>query len=429
MAFPNLMQVGRGQINRLVYKPTPTNLRYFSRSPYARRAISAIKDPIKQLKWDIVPIDGVESNPEIERQIAIVKTCFTTPNQSEDFETMIEMLIEDYLIGAGAIETQLGGDPARPLWMWPVDGLSIQIYPLWAGDPSQPRYAQTCGYGSAYGGGALTWLRNDELLYLRPNPNTATPFGYGPMEIAFNTIARQLGVADFAGNVAANARPSIALDLGNIGDRDLAVWQAWWQNDIEGQGKMPMFGTPGTNVGEKARGPSVLRLYPEGDDGLYLKYQEMILRELASAFNLSPQNFGIEKDVNRNTSEVAEDRDWDQAIKPTARVVANGLTRHAIQRVLGFSQIRFIWEGIDREDEGATADIYATYYENNAFTPNQQRERLGEEPLDSEWGDMLYADVQIAIAAAKGQAAADDKPGAGKQKPKPKPKPKPKRKS
>jgi hypothetical protein len=33
------------------------------------------------------------------------------------------------LVGAAAIELQLGGDKLRPLWMFPVDGLSIQIYP------------------------------------------------------------------------------------------------------------------------------------------------------------------------------------------------------------------------------------------------------------------------------------------------------------
>jgi len=29
-------------------------------------------------------------------------------------------VVEDILLGAGAIEQQLSGDPMRPLWMWPV---------------------------------------------------------------------------------------------------------------------------------------------------------------------------------------------------------------------------------------------------------------------------------------------------------------------
>ena len=415
-AYPNLVQVGRvNQINGLIYKASPTNLRYFSRTPYARRAINAIKNPIKMLEWEIVPIrKDMAINSELKRQIEVATTCFNMPNETDDFESMIEQVIEDYLIGAGALETQIGGDPIRPLWMWPVDGLSIQIYPQWDKKPSSPRYAQTEGYGGLFGGGETAYLRDDELLYLRPNPNTATPFGFGPLEIAFNTIARQLGVADFAGNVAANARPSIAIDLGNIGDKDISVWQAWWRNDIEGQGGTPFFGTPGTGSAEgKSRGPSVMRLYPEGDSGLYLEYQRFLQREIAAAFDLSPQNLGLEADVNRNTSEVAEDRDWDQAIKPTANGVAKGLTRHCIQRRLGFSQLKFKFVGLDREDEAATADIYGTYYEHNAITPNQQREKLGLEPLDSPVGDMTFAEVQEAVAKAGGEAKAKANEGKG----------------
>jgi hypothetical protein len=207
--YPNLIQIGRvNRLNQLVYKATPRNLRYFSRTPYPRRAINAIKNPIKLLQWDVAPIDGVEWNSELKKQAELATVCFQNPNEADDFQSFIEQVIEDYLIGAGAVETQIGNDTIRPLWMWPVDGLSIQIYPDWDGTASTPRYAQTLGYGSEFGGGETTWLRDDELMYLRPNPNTATPFGFGPLEIAFNSIARLLSVGEFAGNVAGNARPT-----------------------------------------------------------------------------------------------------------------------------------------------------------------------------------------------------------------------------
>jgi hypothetical protein len=137
--FPNLVQIGRvNQINRLVYKATPRNLRYFSRTPYPRRAINAIKNRIKLLDWEIAPLDGIDWNSELQKQAEICKVCFDHPNESDDFESMIEQVLEDYLIGAGAVETQVSGDPQRPLFMWPTDGLSIQIYPQWSGKPNEP---------------------------------------------------------------------------------------------------------------------------------------------------------------------------------------------------------------------------------------------------------------------------------------------------
>lgn len=406
--YPNLVQIGRvNNMNGLVYKATPRNLRYFSRTPYPRRAINAIKNPIKMLEWGIVPTAGIEWNSELKRQAAIVTNCFRHPNGTDDFQLLLEQLLEDYLIGAGAVETRLGGDPDHPLFMFPCDGLSIQIYTNWDPTNSKPRYAQTVGYGSAFGGGQVVALQNEELLYLRPNPNTATPFGFGPLEIAFNSIARLLAVEEFAGNVAGNSRPSIGLDFPGLSPDQLQVMRSFWRNDVEGQGNVPMFASH-MGLDGKTSSVNVLRFYPEGDNGLYLKYQEMLQREIACAFDLSPQNLNLESDVNRSTAEVAEDRDWAQAIRPVAHDISKGLTRHCIQGLLGFSQLRFVFTGLDREDELNTARILQTRYQTNSITANEIRGRFGEPMMKSDWGDMVWADVQIAMMAARSAGEVHD---------------------
>lgn len=365
------------------------------------------------LDWEIVPKVGVEMNSELERQIEVATFCFDHPNHDDTMRTLLEQVVEDIMLGAGVIETQLSGDEDRPLWMFPTDGLTIQIYPNWKPtEPDTPRYEQIVGYGNYVGtpsGGKVVQLRDDELIYIRPNPTTATPFGYGPLEIAFNTISRILGVAEFAGNVATNSRPSIGVDLGDgATDTTLAAFRAYWRNEVEGQGNMPIFAMTSTGSDGKTRGPSVLRFYPEGDDGLYLQYQEFLQRELAAAFDLSPQNLGIEKDVNRNTSEVAADRDRKQAIKPHAHAIQSKFTREALVKRLGFTQLRFRFKGIESDDELNIAKVYETEYRNNALTPNEYRLRRGWKPLDHQFSDLLRADVEIATAAARGTAVVDD---------------------
>lgn len=402
--YPSLQFIGQPQSSdkrRFVYKPTPRNLRYFSKTVYARRAINAIKNPIAMLEWEIVPVKGVKMNSELQRQIDAVTFCLQNPNLDDSWRSLIEQVVEDILCGAGAIEQQVGGDPMRPLWLWPTDGLSIQIFAGWTGDPSEARYMQTIGYGSMVGANQGVQLRNDELIYIRPNPSTPTPFGLGPLEVAFLHIARKLSVEDYSGNVAGNARPSAGLYAGDKVDMDgLKAMRLWWKNDIEGQGQFPIFGGS-----EK---PAVLNFLAEGDKGLYIEYQQLLGREIAAAFDLSPQNFGIQGDVNRNVSEVAQDRDWDQAIKPAANLVASQITREAIQGRLGFSQLRFKFIGLDREDEKSTADINKLYFEMNVFTPNIILDRLGMPAAKNMWGDMTSADVQIAISAARGAKAIDD---------------------
>lgn len=393
---------------RSIPKPSPRNLRYFSHTPIARRAINAIKNPIAMLEWEIAPRAAISRNAEIDRQIEIVRDCLAAPNNDDSFRTLVEQVLEDVMCGAGAIEKQLSGDEIRPLWMWPIDGLSVQVYPGWTGTKNEARYAQVIGQGTYSGSSERIDLRNDEMIYIRPNPNSATPFGFGPLEIAFMDIARLLAAGEFAGNVAGNQRSSILLDLGDVPQEDVAAFRTYWQNEIEGMGKVPIVGFPGAPGDAKSRGIGINRLYPEGDSGLFLKYQEFLIRVIASAFDLSPQNLSVEADVNRNTSEVANDRDWNHAIKPMADLISSHLNREVIQGALGFHQIEFRWKGLDREDEMATAEIAEKYYRCSVLTPNEIREKIGKEKLNSPWADKVFADVEIAKIAARGVAKLED---------------------
>ena len=399
--YPRLMQIMSGQRvahNTPVFKPTPWNLRAFSTTPYARRAINTIKNPIAQLNWEVVPKPGVKDNSEIRRQCEVVTTCLRSPNNEDSWRSLVEKVVTDLMLGAGAIEMQVGGDPARPLWLYPVDGLSVQIYAAWSGDRNEAKYCQVPGYGMMTAGGGID-LRADELVYIAPNPSTAHPFGYGPLEIAFTTVSRLLGVGEYAGNVATNARPTTLLNLGKADDKQLQAFRSYWTNEIEGQGKMPIL---------SGEGIAAVKLTADGDEALYLKWQEFLKSEIATAFDISPQNLGVERDVNRNTAEVAESRDWDHAIKPWAGLLASHINRDAIEGRLGFSQVEFRFLGLDREDEKREAEIHAIYIKNNVYTPNEVRSRLGEPPAEHKWGDLTAADIQIAISAAAKERKQDD---------------------
>ena len=97
MSYPQMAQLGspRDDKKRPAFKPVASNLRYFSRTPYARRAINAIKNPIAGHEWEIVPKKGVKTNAEIARQIEVATYCFEHPNADDSFETLSEQVIED----------------------------------------------------------------------------------------------------------------------------------------------------------------------------------------------------------------------------------------------------------------------------------------------------------------------------------------------
>lgn len=397
MAYAKLMSIGgqRYSQDRPMVKPVPANLRRFSKTVYARRAINYVKNSVASLKWEVAPKSKVKDSAEIRRQCETATMCFTKPNTDDSFRTLIEQVAEDILtFGAGAIEQESGADLIRPLWMWPVDASSIEIYAAWSGNKNEARYMQDFGYGNVGGSRGIP-LRNDQLIYIKKDPSTDNPFGVGCLEVAFRSISRLLATADYAGNVAGNAQPANLLQLKGLDPTKLDQFREWWRNEIEGQGQTPIIG------GDEA---FVHALRGADDNALYLKYQELLIREIATAFEISPSVLGVEHDVNRSTAEVSEDRDWKSAIIPLATNIASYLNREAIEGKLGFSQIELRFLGIDRDDEELLADIHETYIKNNVMTPNEAREKLGRAPLKSKWGDMLAVDMEIAKLAAKGVA-------------------------
>ena len=399
--YPRLLSIGGWQRldKRPLIKPTPANMRMFGKTTFARRAIRRIKDPIAALAWEIGPKKGIDLNSTLQQQIDLATHCFQQPNLDDSFRTFVEQLVEDMCInGAGCYEQQTGGDTVRPLWMWPVDSMSIQINADWKGKDSEPRYYQSLGYGNI-GGVQGRALLNSEIVYIRQEPSTENPFGLGELEIAFSAINRKLGVADYAGKMASNAQPENMLAFEGMDSNSLTTMREYWRNEIEGQGQTPIVGLP---VGGDAK---VHKLRGTDDKSLFIGWQEFLIREIATAFALDPMSLGVSKDVNRNTSETMDDMDWDNAVVPKATNVAAYITRETIETRMGFSQLEFRFLGLKRDDKLAEAQIYKIEYEANSCTPNEYRARNNMPPME---GDLTSADVKIAEMAARGTGEIDD---------------------
>ena len=175
---------------RLLPKPTPANLRRFAETPVVRRAINVIKDRIAAMDWQVRVRRGVKPGDLAftERKLRALRRTLEEPNATDSFRTLIEQVIEDALTGGyGAIEMEPTGDGERPAMLWAVDGASIRVNPRWDGEPESPRYAQALP-GQLES--SAVELRDDQLMYVRMNPRSFTPFGLGPLEVCLLYTSR-----------------------------------------------------------------------------------------------------------------------------------------------------------------------------------------------------------------------------------------------
>lgn len=371
VALPSILAPYQAQ--RALPKPTPANLRKFAETPLVRRAINIIKDRVASMDWQVrLKRDYTPDKVGYAaRKQSILRRALEEPNDSDSFRTLIEQVLEDALVGGfGAIEMDLTGVPEKPFELWPVDGATIQINPKWDGSPNSPRYAQATGLSGTAG---LVPLNDDELMYVRMNPRSYTPFGLGPLEVAFETVNAFLSAHRFAGKLASNSVVQYALWLNETTPAQQERLIRWWQDEIEGTGRVPILSTE--------QKPEVLRFAQGTDADLRLNWQQFLIRMVANAFGLPPLLLGLEQSVNRATATELMDEAFHSAITPLARLLAEHITRDLFAKRLGWRELEFVFNELDARDEMSEIQIQTSLLAAGVLTVNEVRAMRGLAPL------------------------------------------------
>ncbi len=354
-------------------KPTPANLRRFAETPVVRRAINVIKDRIAAMDWQVRVRRGRQpaDRAEAVRRLQGLRRTLEEPNAVDSFRTLIEQVIEDALTGGfGAIEMEPTGDEERPAMLWPVDGASIRINAKWDGQPSSPRYAQAMP--GQLESSAIE-LCDNQLIYVRMNPRSFTPFGLGPLEVAFETVNQFLSAHRFAGKLAANSVAQYALWLNEATPAQHDRLIRWWQDEIEGTGRVPLLSTE--------QKPEVLRFAQGTDADLRLAWQEFLIRMVANAFGLPPLLLGLEGDVNRSTAAELADEAFRGAILPLAQLLAGHITRDLFAKCIGWREFEFVFNDLNARDEETELAVQVQLLQAGVLTVNEVRAMRGLGPL------------------------------------------------
>jgi HK97 family phage portal protein len=374
-ALPSILspyQVGRTGQSALP-KPTPANLRKFAETPVVRRAINVVKDKIASMDWQVRVRRGydVATVEDAEARINVLRRCLEEPNASDSFRVLWEQVLEDLLVGGfGAVEMESTGDAQQPFHLWAVDGATIQINSQWDGDPAKPRYAQATGQ---LGKDGLVSLLDDELMYVRLNPRSHTPFGLGRLEVAFETVNQFLSANRYAGRLASNSVVQYALWLNEATPEQHDRLIRWWQDEIEGTGRVPLLSCE--------QKPEVLRFAGGTDADLRLQWQEALIRMIANAFELPPMMLGLMNDVNKSTASEMADEAFQSAVVPVAKLLAEHITRDLFAKKLGWREFEFCFNDLESRDEMEELQIQTTLLNAGVLTVDEVRQMRGLAPL------------------------------------------------
>lgn len=364
-ALPSIFQPYAPRIEGMP-KPTPMNLRRFAETPVARRAINTVKDRIACMGWRIQPRRGRQLEAA-DLRLQVLTENLEAPNPDDSFRSFAEQILEDIIVGGfGAAELDLTGDDSHPVTLWPVDGATIRMKADWDGNPTSERYVQITGQ---YGPEGQVALADEDLMYIRLNPRTHTPFGLGRLEVAFETINEFLGAHRYAARLASNTVVQYALWLQDLTPTHHERLIRWWQDEIEGTGRVPIL-----SVEQK---PEVLRFGGGTDADLRLSWQQFLMRIIADAFDLPGQFLGLENDVNRSTAGQLSSDAFLTAIVPTARLFAEHITRDVIAKKLGWTDLEFVFTDLDASNPLEQAQIDEILLRSGIVTVNEVRKSRG----------------------------------------------------
>lgn len=354
-------------------KPTPANLRRFAETPIVRRAINVIKDRIAAMDWQVRVRRGCTTGDHLAEaaRILALRRVLEEPNEVDSFRTLMEQVIEDALTGGyGSLEMEATVDEDRPAMLWAVDGASIRINPRWDGQPESLRYAQVA---PGQTDSAAIELRDNQLIYVRMNPRSFTPFGLGPLEVAFESVNQFLSAHRFAGKLAANSVAQYALWLNEATPAQHDRLIRWWQDEVEGTGRVPVLSTQ--------QKPEILRFAQGTDADLRLAWQEFLIRMVANAFGLPPLLLGLEGDVNRSTAAELADEAFRGAISPLAQLIAGHITRDLFAKCIGWREFEFVFNDLNARDEATELAVQVQLLQAGVLTVDEVRGMRGLAPL------------------------------------------------
>jgi hypothetical protein len=261
-----------------------------------------------------------------------------------------------------------------------VDAASVQIYMDWDGTPSKPRYAQVDLRGQRID------FKNYELLVVKHNPRSNTPFGLSPVEVAVQQIQYLLQAQAYAGQTASNATPKKLLYLGQeITEKQLSEFRIYFKNEIEGRSHMPIIG--GNDQ------PHTIDLGLSNDQNLFLQWQSFLIALIANVFGLDALKFNAFVGINRSTGDVLDDISDESAVRPLASSIAHSINQQLLS-VLGiadFAEFKFHYT-TSNADRKALGVIHQLYMQMDVMTINEARREIG-------LADLPYSDV---IGKSKG---------------------------
>ena len=357
-------------------KPDAKQLRNWSRfNPVIRRCINLIKDRIVRHEGEFVKKNKDDPN-DYSNIIKIFNGMLERPNLKDTRRTFLSAVCEDLVVGdCGCFEIAVSNNPLRPIFLYPTDGLTMNIVMA----------DKTYGYAQRVSLDAVELPENyqfflpDEIVYMSKQVFTNNPYGLSPIETAFEYIKALTQTFSYSSDVASNAIPKYIMNIKGVDDKVLTAYREYFMMECMGQPNLPIVSSEAVDSHQIA---------PISEEATFMQYQQFVIAIIALCFGVPPEKLAIAKSNDRSSIAEINENLLSDCIKPYLDPVVDGINR--VIEIFGYSD-KILYRPIFGDtlaDQGTKQQMVLNRWKSDEITLDEMRGLLGDIPLGEPYGNL-----------------------------------------
>lgn len=357
-------------------KPDAKQLRNWSRyNPVVRRCINLIKDRLVRHEGEFVKKD-INDTTDYSEVIQLLNRMITKPNNKDTRRTFLAAVTEDLIVGdCGCFEVAVSGNPMRPVFLFPTDGLTMNIV---ISDKTYG-YAQKVSLDNTDIPNNYQFFLPDEIVYMNKQVFTNSPYGLSPIESAFEYIKALTQTFTYSSDVASNAIPKYVMNIKGINETTLNAYRQYFMAECMGQPTLPIVSSESVDSKQIA---------PVSEEATFMQYQQFVIAIIALSFGVPPEKLAIAKSNDRSSIAEINENLLADCVKPYLDCIVDGYNR--VIEILGFGD-RLIYQpifGDTLSDQQTKQQMILNRWNSDEITLDEMRTALGDIPLGEPYGNL-----------------------------------------
>ena len=360
-------------------------LRALADTPPAQACINHIVDGVIAMGYQILPPPELKADPEAIKIAQRITKDLKQPNLDDqrNWSSLVCAMVTDMLINnVASIERQFvpNAGENKGIWVWSVDHDRIELNQDWTPQNSDkvPHYYDKGVKGTS----KKDWiaLMDKDMFLIERYANSYRKLPPSPVELAYMSLLNWLGLNNYQGLTTSKAHNENLIDLGPTSDEELEQFRTFFKYQVMGKGEIPI-------IGSRGQGVKVVKIGASDDSGLYLNYEDKLLRAIALSFKLSPRDVNLKEPDNKATAGVAADASFQKAIWPAHFTIIEAFQTEVIDLYYPGYTIRAI--DTEPRNEDGECTTATKLFDSGVITRNEARIRVGEDPLADDRGGQL----------------------------------------